>query len=407
MVKFKAVPHKDGVRYCLNSIPNEVKYMNSLLILRCELVCVIFLLSLFTYNLIYSRKKQRSFLIICLIAFAHVIFDGVTVYTVNNIGAVSPLFNVLFHLCMYFFAVLFSCEVLCYILQNIDSRKSSKKIITGCRIFVAVYLIVLPFLNIEYISGNGTMYSVGPAAVFSYITAFTYLIAGIVVLILNIRKLDRRFRLCLFPTMIFMVLITLVQIIIPELLFTGGAITIITTGIFFTIETPVENFRKQASIDIDTGILSKKSYEDELPELNEKYFSEERAVTDITVIVCDVKGVKTINDRFGRTKGDEVIVAAAKIIGECLTSAHRLYRIGGDEFIAVYVGENTRRTEEETTAVRESAKKAEGLPTELGISIGLSSKSKGESGDLLEIIALADLDMYKNKRKENKETITA
>ena len=376
--------------------------MNSLLILRCELVCVIFLLSLFTYNLIYSRKKQRSFLIICLIAFGHVIFDGITVYTVNHIGVVSPLLNVLFHLCMYFFAVLFSCEVLCYILQNIDSRKSSKKIITACRIFVAAYLIVLPFLKIEYISGNGTMYSVGPAAIFSYITAFAYLIGGIAVLILNIKKLDRRFRLCLFPTMIFMVLITLVQIIIPELLFTGGAITLITTGIFFTIESPIENFRKQASIDIDTGILSKKSYEEELPELNEKYFPEEKAAADIAVVVCDIKGVKAINDRFGRTKGDEIIVTAAKIIGECLTSAHRLYRIGGDEFLAVYTGENTNRIEEETAAVKENAKKAEGLPTELGISIGISSKYAGESGDLLELIALSDLDMYKNKRRENK-----
>lgn len=406
MVKFNAVPHKDDVRYCLNSIPNEVKYMNSLLILRCELVSAIFLFSLFSYNLIYSRKKQRSFLIICLIALAHVIFDGATVYTVNNIGVVSPLMNVFFHFCMFFTAVLFSCEVLCYILQNIDSRKSCRKITAACRILVAVYLIVLPFLKIEYISGNGTMYSVGPAAVFSYITAFTYLIAGIAVLILNIRKLDRRFRLCLFPTMIFMVLITLVQIIIPELLFTGGAITIITTGIFFTIETPVENFRKQASIDIDTGILSKKSYEEELPELNAKYFPEENAVTDILVIVCDVKGVKAINDRFGRTKGDEVIVTAARIIAECLTSAHRLYRIGGDEFIALYEGENTKRAEEETAAIKESAKEAEGLPTELSISIGISSKAAGESGDLPELIALADLDMYKNKRKENKEAVT-
>lgn len=380
--------------------------MNSLLILRCELVCIIFLLSLFTYNLIYSRKKQRSFLIICLIAFAHVIFDGITVYTVNNIGVVSPLVNVLFHLCMYFFAVLFSCEVLCYILQNIDSRKTSSKIITGCRISMAVYLIVLPFLKIEYISGNGTMYSVGPAAVFSYAVAFAYLIAGIVVLILNIRKLDRRFRLCLFPTMLFMILITLVQIIIPELLFTGGAVTIITTGIFFTIESPIENFRKQASIDIDTGILSKKSYEEELPDLNEKYFPEEKAAADIAVIVCDVKGVKSINDRFGRTKGDEMIVAAARIISECLTSAHKLYRIGGDEFLAVYTGENTGRIEAETNAIKEKALNIEGLPTELGISIGISAKSKGEQGDLLELIALSDLEMYKNKRKESKKAIT-
>ena len=373
--------------------------MNSLLILRCELVCIIFLLSLFSYNLIYSRKKQRSFLIICLIAFGHVVFDGVTVYTVNNIGAVSPLLNVLFHLCMYFFAVLFSCEVLCYILQNIHSRKSSKKIITACRIFVAVYLIVLPFLKIEYTSGNGTMYSVGPAAVFSYITAFTYLIGGIVVLILNIKKLDRRFRLCLFPTMIFMVLITLVQIIIPELLFTGGAVTLITTGIFFTIESPIENFRKQASIDIDTGILSKRIYENELPELNEKYFPEDKAVEDIAVIVCDVKGVKAINDSFGRIKGDEVIVAAARVISDSLISAQRLYRIGGDEFLAVYTGNNLERIEEETRTIQKKVKEIEGLPTELGISIGMASKAVGETGDLMELIALSDLEMYRNKRK--------
>lgn len=375
--------------------------MNSLLILRCELVCIIFLLSLFFYNLIYSRKKQRSFLIICLIAFGHVVCDGITVYTVNNIGVVTPLINVLFHLCMYFFAVLFSCEVLCYILQNIHSRKSSKKIVTACRISVAVYLVVLPFLKIEYISGNGTMYSVGPAAVFSYVTAFAYIIGGIVVLILNIKKLDRRFRLCLFPTMIFMVLITLVQIMIPELLFTGGAVTLITTGIFFTIESPIENFRKQASIDIDTGILSKKIYEDELPDLNMKYFPEDKAAEDIAVIVCDVRGVKVINDSFGRIKGDEVIVAAARVISDSLVSAQRLYRIGGDEFLALYTGNNTGRIQEELMAIQEKAGEVQGLPIELCISVGTASKATGETGDLMELIALSDLEMYRNKRKEH------
>ena len=245
------------------------------------------------------------------------------------------------------------------------------------------------------------MYSVGPAAVFSYITAFAYLISGIVVLILNIKKLDRRFRLCLFPTMIFMVLITLVQIIIPELLFTGGAVTLITTGIFFTIESPIENFRKQASIDIDTGILSKRIYEDELPELNEKYFPEDKAVENIAVIVCDVKGVKAINDSFGRIKGDEVIVAAARVISDCLISAQRLYRIGGDEFLAVYTGNNLERIEEETRKIQEKVKEIEGLPTELGISIGMASKAVGETGDLMELIALSDLEMYRNKRKEH------
>ena len=379
--------------------------MNTLLILRCELVCAIFLMVMFVYNLAYSRKKQKSFLVICIIALSHVIFDGITVYTVNNIGTIDPLFNVIFHLAMYLFAVLFSCSVLCYTIDYITQGKNSSKITLICKLTVAVYLVVLPFLKIEYVNGNGTMYSVGSAAVFSYMVAFTYIILSLILFIVNVKKTDRRLRLCLFPTMLFMILITVVQIAVPELLFTGGAITVVTAGLFFSIENPIEDYRKQAFIDIDTGIKNKKCYENELVLINEKYFGNGTAEENVAVIVCDINGVKAVNESYGHIKGDELIQTAAKILSKVFHNAYGLYRIGGDEFIAVFTGENALNLNEKIETVREVCKGAEELACPLSIAMGIAEREKGEEGDITELIGLADLDMYTDKRKNKSVAI--
>ncbi len=373
--------------------------MNTLLILRCEIVCIIFLIVLFIYNLAYSRKKQKDFLIICIIAICHVIFDGITVYTVNNIGTIDPLLNVIFHLAMYLFAVLFSCGVLCYTIQYITQGKDSTKITLICKLSVAAYLVALPFLKIEYVNGNGTMYSVGPAAVFSYMVAFTYIVLSLVLFTINIKKTDKRVRLCLYPTMLFMIIITVIQIAVPELLFTGGAITVVTAGLFFSIENPIEDYRKQAFIDIDTGIKNKKCYEKDLLLINEKFFGNGTATENVSVIVCDINGVKAVNESYGHIKGDELIQTAAKILSKVFHSAYGLYRIGGDEFIAVFTGENTLKLDEKIETVREVCKGAEELACPLSIAMGIAEREQGETGDITELIGLADLDMYKDKRK--------
>ena len=56
---------------------------------------------------------------------------------------------------------------------------------------------------------------------------------------------------------------------------------------------------------------------------------------DSTVLVCDIDGLKWINDSMGHQVGDEVIRQAASALVACCPKYTQIYRMGGDEFIAL------------------------------------------------------------------------
>ena len=65
--------------------------MNLLLILREEIVCLIILIYLAFISRTYRMGKDgRLFNLILSFAIAHVILDGITVWTVNHTDTVSP-----------------------------------------------------------------------------------------------------------------------------------------------------------------------------------------------------------------------------------------------------------------------------------------------------------------------------
>jgi diguanylate cyclase (GGDEF)-like protein len=71
---------------------------------------------------------------------------------------------------------------------------------------------------------------------------------------------------------------------------------------------------------------------------NRVYFEEKKKHLDtagqlpISIIKGDINGLRLINDGFGILKGDEVIVAVAKILKSCCRKKDIIARIGGDEF---------------------------------------------------------------------------
>jgi len=81
------------------------------------------------------------------------------------------------------------------------------------------------------------------------------------------------------------------------------------------------------------------SYHDFLTGLyNRIYFEEEKKRLDtprqlpISIIMGDINGLKLVNDGFGHSKGDEVLIEIAKILKSCCRKEDIVSRIGGDEF---------------------------------------------------------------------------
>lgn len=377
--------------------------MSIVLVLREEMACSVILIMLLGYNIIYGSRSEKIFLRICLFALAHVIFDGITVFTVNNMERVSNTFNDIMHVMMFLSAVLFDCEMFCYILKNLVSKAALRKYLMLAKLPVIIYIIAMPFLEIQYIEGNETNYSTGSCVVAGYTLIGLYTIIGTVLLAVNIRKIEKSVTIGLLPCNIFVLMCMCIQLSVVEFLFTGAAVTIITMGLFFAIENPAAHYMKRAYIDIDTGIKNKNCYNEDMKNLNEKFFAAEKNNSSLICTVCDINGLKTVNDNFGHIAGDELIRAAADVLSKNLKSAYNVYRIGGDEFVAVFIGHNKDKIEKEIADVRINCGKYADLKHPLSIAIGTADLNDNTFANIFDIVSLADKRMYEDKVRIKKD----
>ena len=87
-----------------------------------------------------------------------------------------------------------------------------------------------------------------------------------------------------------------------------------------------------AKTDSMTGVKNKHAFTEYEAHINSRLSSGE--LDKFAVVVCDVNGLKWVNDNKGHKAGDEYIKAACRMI--CVLFKHSpVFRIGGDEFVAV------------------------------------------------------------------------
>jgi diguanylate cyclase (GGDEF)-like protein len=87
------------------------------------------------------------------------------------------------------------------------------------------------------------------------------------------------------------------------------------------------------------------SITDELTELYNRHYAMERLnqelerslreKTSITLIMFDLDSFKNINDKYGHSKGDEILKKVGKILKNSFRKYDIVSRMGGDEFLAI------------------------------------------------------------------------
>ena len=90
-----------------------------------------------------------------------------------------------------------------------------------------------------------------------------------------------------------------------------------------------------ANRDPMTGVRSKHAYMVRENELNNEIYA--REAKEFAVVVCDVNGLKKINDTLGHKAGDEYIRKACTMICDIFQHSP-VFRVGGDEFVAILHG---------------------------------------------------------------------
>ena len=141
-----------------------------------------------------------------------------------------------------------------------------------------------------------------------------------------------------------------------------------------------------------TGLYNRVYFEEKLQQLTDS-----RQIP-IGIIMCDIDGLKLVNDTFGHQAGDNLLISAAAIIQNCVADSGELARVGGDEFAIVLPNKTREEVEEVCLQIRECVNQFRNENTEIpmSISIGLSMRSHPEQS-MYEVFKAADDNMYREK----------
>ncbi len=157
----------------------------------------------------------------------------------------------------------------------------------------------------------------------------------------------------------------------------------------------------------ELGEVKQIAYKDALTGAKSKYaYTEEEAVIDeaivrggtlnLAVVVCDVNGLKYVNDTRGHAEGDEYIRAAYKLICEVYANSP-VFRVGGDEFAVLVRDDDFEHREELLDNLNQRVEKN----VELGEVVVAAGMSELEPEDKQLYVAFhrADQRMYSRKAK--------
>ena len=161
----------------------------------------------------------------------------------------------------------------------------------------------------------------------------------------------------------------------------------------------IDDAHELAYTDALTGSANRTAYVDAIKELDDKLLESE---VDFSIAVFDINGLKTSNDTFGHEYGDLLIITASDILKESVGSEN-LFRIGGDEFVAILETTEKEKLDEifqfVDTRIEAVNSTIEEFKTKepLAISKGISSFIKDQDSDVQSVFRRADDAMYADK----------
>jgi len=149
-----------------------------------------------------------------------------------------------------------------------------------------------------------------------------------------------------------------------------------------------ETMTEHASTDALTGLANRRSWDDQL---TRAIAHAERTHETLSVAVCDVDGLKEINDRHGHAAGDALLRGIAERWRADARAADLIARVGGDEFAILLPGADESGAQDVVERLIAT------LPPGASVSFGIAEWDLRE--DAVALMARADLRMYDEKRR--------
>lgn len=146
-----------------------------------------------------------------------------------------------------------------------------------------------------------------------------------------------------------------------------------------------------------TGLFNRTRFEQEL----KKY--EKMTGLSVGVVVCDIDGLKMVNDTLGHNAGDQLLIASARVLQSSFRRDELIARIGGDEFAVLIPDANRPLIKDAYQVIQNAVERfnRENPGLHLSLSVGYAV-ADSEWKNIIELFKEADNYMYKEKLTNNK-----
>ncbi|HET6930545.1 MAG TPA: diguanylate cyclase [Candidatus Acidoferrum sp.] len=153
-----------------------------------------------------------------------------------------------------------------------------------------------------------------------------------------------------------------------------------------------DQLRHQASSDSLTGLANHRRL---FEVLHAEICRSKRTSREFSLLLLDLDGLKTINDRFGHLTGDKALCRLAKIMSDCCRTIDTAARHGGDEFALVLPETGWAAATLVGNRICDLLRKDAEQPA-LSVSVGLATFPK-DAGSIGTLLYAADKSLYEMK----------
>lgn len=150
-------------------------------------------------------------------------------------------------------------------------------------------------------------------------------------------------------------------------------------------------YKELAYKDGMTGLANRYAFDEEIIKLRDGEIQKKPLI-----MVADMNYLKTVNDKYGHTKGDEAIAKIGKLLKKHFSENAACYRIGGDEFCVIAYPDSVEEFEEKHNVfLAEVEKEAEVSEYPIEIATGYAMSD----ADVDSLFKEADEKMYAKKKR--------
>jgi len=164
------------------------------------------------------------------------------------------------------------------------------------------------------------------------------------------------------------------------------------------LEKSLKRVEEVAATDPLTGLYNRRHF----GKLLEQLFSEsQRYEKDLSCVMIDLDGYKQINDAYGHQIGDQLLIAAGKVIMANLRKMDVAARYGGDEFVLLLPHASAEEAAGVASRIRDEFRQASTIVLRRNepatMSVGIGSARGDEPASTDQLIAGADSALYRSK----------